>query len=320
MQTRKCTKCKIKKVITEFHKDSTRKDSLSCWCKACIKIQQKRYYTRHKLNIKSKCKKYRSKNKEKIKAYHLIYNIDNKEKIKAYHKTYYDKNKDILTSQQKIYYIKNAEKIKKRCKKYISQNTIKIKKYQLIYQADNKEKIKKYHETYQADNKDKIVAKGKSYYINNKEKKKDYQAKNADKIKIHKQLYNAKNRNKINIRRRQWIESNPSIKLKVTMSAAISTSLKGNKNGRHWEQLVGYTLKQLKKHLEKLFTEDMSWSNYGKWHIEHKIPISVFNFTKPEHRDFKRCWALSNLQPMWALDNFAKGAKLTKHFQPSLLI
>lgn len=63
----------------------------------------------------------------------------------------------------------------------------------------------------------------------------------------------------------------------------------------------------------------MSWDNYGKWHIDHKTPKSVFNFTQAEHRDFKRCWALKNLQPMWAEDNHSKGAKLTNHFQPSLL-
>ena len=64
----------------------------------------------------------------------------------------------------------------------------------------------------------------------------------------------------------------------------------------------------------------MTWENYGKWHLEHKIPISVHNFTRSGHEDFKRCWALKNLQPMWAIENFEKHDKLTKHFQPSLLI
>lgn len=58
----------------------------------------------------------------------------------------------------------------------------------------------------------------------------------------------------------------------------------------------------------------------GKIHIDHKIPLSAHNFTKPEHSDFKKAWALKNLQPMWAIDNMKKGAKLKKHFQPSLLL
>ena len=104
------------------------------------------------------------------------------------------------------------------------------------------------------------------------------------------------------------------------MSASISRSLNGNKNNQHWEDLVGYTITKLKKHLQKQFVEGMTWENYGRWHIDHKIPLSVFNYTKPEHKDFKRCWALSNLRPLWAEDNLKKNNSLDKPFQPSLLI
>lgn len=85
---------------------------------------------------------------------------------------------------------------------------------------------------------------------------------------------------------------------------------------------MGYTVDDLKKHLEKLFTEGMSWDKFlkGEIQVDHKTPIAVFNFTSSAHKDFRRCWALSNLQPMWARDNLIKGAKLEHHFQPSLLI
>jgi hypothetical protein len=49
-------------------------------------------------------------------------------------------------------------------------------------------------------------------------------------------------------------------------------------------------------------------------------PITAFNFNTPEDIDFKRCWALSNLQPLWARDNLSKQNKLIKPFQPSLLL
>jgi len=65
----------------------------------------------------------------------------------------------------------------------------------------------------------------------------------------------------------------------------------------------------LKLHLEGKFEKGMSWANYGKWHIEHKIPIQAFNVTTIECEDFKKCWSLSNLQPMWAIENFKKGIK-----------
>lgn len=102
------------------------------------------------------------------------------------------------------------------------------------------------------------------------------------------------------------------------MSSGINKSLRnGAKSARHWESLVDFTIDQLKVHLEKLFLDGMTWQNYGKWHIDHKVPIAVFNFSKPEHIDFKRCWSLKNLQPLWAHDNISKRAKITKAFQPS---
>jgi hypothetical protein len=123
---------------------------------------------------------------------------------------------------------------------------------------------------------------------------------------------------------REWYRRHPyktrSIKRKLSggISRDIRKSIYGNKGGRHWEDLVGYTYKQLRKHLENQFTEGMNWNNYGAWHIDHIIPISAFHFTTIDDIDFKRCWALSNLRPLWADENIAKGKKLIKPFQPSL--
>ncbi|EKS29291.1 Uncharacterised protein [Afipia felis] len=106
------------------------------------------------------------------------------------------------------------------------------------------------------------------------------------------------------------------------MSGGVYKSLKEMKAGRSWEVLVGYNLSELMRHLEKLFLPGMTWDNYGRggWHIDHKIPKVVFNYTSPEHEDFKRCWALSNLQPLWEQDNISKNAKLAKQFQPTLAL
>lgn len=98
--------------------------------------------------------------------------------------------------------------------------------------------------------------------------------------------------------------------LSTNISGAIWRSLTGNKNGQHWEELVGFTLEALKDHLESRFTVGMTFDNYGKWHIDHKRPISSFNFKIPEDSDFKKCWALDNLQPLWAKENQMKHGKL----------
>lgn len=112
----------------------------------------------------------------------------------------------------------------------------------------------------------------------------------------------------------------PRGKLNICISSAIRKSLYGNKSGRHWESLVEYTLDQLTAHLEAQFLPGMAWKNYGKWHIDHRIPISAFNFEAPEDIDFKQCWALRNLRPLWAVDNIRKFNKLKRPFQPSLCL
>lgn len=140
--------------------------------------------------------------------------------------------------------------------------------------------------------------------------------------KKERKAYGKANKLKFNVLKKQRRKADLSFNLNNNISGAIRKSLKGNKNGRHWEDIVGFTLKQLKRHLEKLFTEGMTWKRFlnGEIHIDHKTPVRVFNFTKPEHEDFKRCWSLKNLQPLWAKDNITKSNKIEHHFQPSLLI
>jgi len=38
-------------------------------------------------------------------------------------------------------------------------------------------------------------------------------------------------------------------------------------------QIVGCDWPTLKQHIERQFTRGMTWSNHGKWHIDHIVPI-----------------------------------------------
>jgi len=150
-----------------------------------------------------------------------------------------------------------------------------------------------------------------------------WKKKNKDKVnKASRELRfkNIEKYRKIGREREALRLKTPSGNINNRMSCALRHALKSEKNGQRWEHLVGYTCNDLMEHLEKLFKDGMSWQNHGEWHIDHKIPISAFNFTKPEHIDFNRCWSLENLQPMWASENISKGSNLEKPFQPSLPI
>lgn len=50
----------------------------------------------------------------------------------------------------------------------------------------------------------------------------------------------------------------------------------------------------------------MSWDNYGQWHVDHKLPIASFNLKRRDHQ--LQCFHYTNLQPLWAIDNFKKNA------------
>jgi hypothetical protein len=74
--------------------------------------------------------------------------------------------------------------------------------------------------------------------------------------------------------------------------------------------MVGYSAEQLKEHLEKQFKDGMNWENYGEWHVDHIKPISSFIFETCDDEQFKVCWSLENLQPMWGIENIKKGNKI----------
>lgn len=91
------------------------------------------------------------------------------------------------------------------------------------------------------------------------------------------------------------------------MLSSVIRRLGGKKEFSTYETL-GYSAEQLKKHLENLFTDGMSWDNWGEWHIDHKIPISKFN----KKDDPKLVNSLNNLQPMWEVDNIRKSDKINE--------
>lgn len=84
-----------------------------------------------------------------------------------------------------------------------------------------------------------------------------------------------------------------------------------NRNGKSptIAEVCGYTIAELRIHLERQFTGDMSWAEFrlGHVHIDHIVPQASFDMSRIE--DVRACWALPNLRPLWATDNLAKGAR-----------
>lgn len=72
------------------------------------------------------------------------------------------------------------------------------------------------------------------------------------------------------------------------------------------EKLLGYTIDDLRRHLERQFTKGMNWDRFmaSEIHIDHIIPKSKFDMR--EQDQWRKCWCLSNLQPLWARENLEK--------------
>lgn len=99
----------------------------------------------------------------------------------------------------------------------------------------------------------------------------------------------------------------PIYRIHVNISSQIRQSLIDGKQGQSWELMVGFTLADLVRHLESQFQEGMTWDNYGEWHIDHRVPKSWYVFESVNDPEFKECWKLDNLKPMWGPENISKG-------------
>lgn len=110
--------------------------------------------------------------------------------------------------------------------------------------------------------------------------------------------------------KKAWEKATPQRRLRNFFTAAICHSLQGRtKGGRSWESLLGYSAADLRAHLERQFERGMNWDNYGEWHVDHILPVASFSFASPDDPEFKACWALANLRPLWGTDNLCKSDK-----------
>lgn len=72
---------------------------------------------------------------------------------------------------------------------------------------------------------------------------------------------------------------------------------------------LGYTVSELKLHIERQFTKGMDWDAFavGLIHLDHIVPVRSFDLSKDE--EVRACWAMTNLRPLWAKENIVKGGE-----------
>jgi len=214
----------------------------------------------------------------------------------------------------KLYYAKNANKITARIKTMRKKDPEKYREIDRERYRKDPEKYKARSTKYNRKNYEEVRVRAKKHYEDNRE---EINLEKRMDRKINPEKHSAYYKKKY-----EKEKKNPKAMLNRRIHSLVYSSLNGNKNGRKWKILVGYGIEKLEKRLNKTMPVGYGWQNFlnGELHIDHIIPINAFNFTKPEHEDFKKCWALKNLQLLPAIENISKGCKLEKPFQPSLLL
>jgi hypothetical protein len=212
----------------------------------------------------------------------------------------FNKNKKYCRScekeYRKEYRIKNIEKLRVQESNSYYRNHEKKKEYR----EENREKKTEYNKNYYKKNIDTEKLRVKKYQVENKE----ILSEKAKK-------YNTENRDKRNKYKKEWTcrrkEKDPTFRLIIRLRNLLRKSFLRNgyaKKSKSYE-IIGISYDEFKLYIESLFIDGMSWSNFGEWHIDHKIPIS---WGKTEEEIIKLNH-YTNLQPLWAEDNLSKGNK-----------
>lgn len=215
------------------------------------------------------------------RAYNKLYYRANKARLLAYSRAYQKFHRPKLNAQQRARYDESA-RLRKR--------------------------------SYYHRNRDRLLAQKRDYYSRNRQLIKSYRARNARKIHAANSRWHRENRDRIrerkraeSRRRRERITEQISGNLRRQIGRRIK---KGGSKFARSEALLGCTFEEFRQHLERQFRRGMKWQNYGRaWHIDHIIPCSAFDLTRPEH--VRQCFHFTNLQPLWAKANIRKGAKIT---------
>jgi hypothetical protein len=164
-----------------------------------------------------------------------------------------------------------------------------------LQRTNGKKYVKKYRST-------------EKYKQKRREKRLKEEYKTKEKEYVQRPEVKARRSYLTNIRIKERYKTDSIFKLKVTMRVRIYEALtrtKHPKKGSTFEY-IGCDIHTLRTHLETQFKDNMSWDNYGEWHVDHIIPLSS---AKNEEELIKLCH-YTNLQPLWAIDNLKKSDKI----------
>lgn len=146
---------------------------------------------------------------------------------------------------------------------------------------------------------------------------------NADRHRLNKRRWETENRARYLASKRASSQRNkatasarvavryatdPQFRLCKNMRTRVQAALAGRKKPGSLTVALGCSWQAFVQQIESQFQPGMNWDNYGKWHIDHIIPLCRFDLADPY--EFSQAWNHTNMRPLWAADNLAKGASI----------
>ena len=117
---------------------------------------------------------------------------------------------------------------------------------------------------------------------------------------------------------RQRLDNDPTFKLEKALRSRLKSAVKraNTTKSKKTFKLIGCKTLFLKKYIENMFQEGMTWENYGSseikcWHIDHIKPCASFNLSDPKQQIM--CFHYTNLQPLWREENLSKSNKFDEN-------
>lgn len=143
----------------------------------------------------------------------------------------------------------------------------------------------------------------------------EWKRRNPAAVKDADRRWRAENRDKVRAKQRRSdarVAQSPIHVLNKRVKSRIRDMLRGNYAPGSIGAHLGFTKAELVAHIERQFTAGMNWPKLldGEIHIDHIVPVAAFNIMEIGDAEFSACWALCNLRPMWAAENWAKSAKV----------
>lgn len=142
-------------------------------------------------------------------------------------------------------------------------------------------------------------------------------SENRDKANETQNKWRSENRDTINKYIKERRSNDPLFKMTMNLRSRTKEAFKRsrwNKTSTN-KELLGCSFETAHKHLEIQFVEGMSWDNYGKWHIDHIIPLCAAN----TEEELKTLCHHKNLQPLSAFDNLSKNGKYNEKEKAEML-